>query len=211
MIARVKHVLSLAVLMLFSMQVAAQETGQEREPFDDRYCMTCHGIDGVGNFGVQAPRLAGMEPWYLERQLKLFRDGLRGKHPEDTEGLAMQPMAVLTDESITDIVAWVGTWEYKPAPATITAGDKEHGESLYQTCATCHGINAEGNESMNAPALAGQNDWYLVTQLQNFKAGYRGYRDDDVYGSQMRQMSGVLQTRQDIIDVVSYINTLRRL
>ena len=90
MIANVKKVLGMATLMLVSLQTFAQEAEQEREPFDDRYCMTCHGIDGVGNFGVQAPRLAGMEPWYLERQLKLFREGLRGKHPEDTEGLAMQ-------------------------------------------------------------------------------------------------------------------------
>jgi cytochrome c553 len=45
--------------------VNAAET--EREPFDDRYCTTCHGADGRGNEGVQAPRLAGMEPWYLRR------------------------------------------------------------------------------------------------------------------------------------------------
>jgi len=65
----------------------------EREPFDDRYCTTCHGTDGRGNEGVQAPRLAGMEAWYLKRQLENFRAEVRGVNPADIEGVAMQPMA----------------------------------------------------------------------------------------------------------------------
>ena len=63
---------------------------------------------------------------------------------------------------------------------------------------------------MNAPALAGQNDWYLVQQLKNFKAGYRGYDNADTYGNQMRMMAQSLSGEQAIIDVVSYINTLGR-
>ena len=50
----------------------------EREPYDDRYCTTCHGTDGRGNEGIEAPRLAGMEDWYLRRQLENFRAGIRG-------------------------------------------------------------------------------------------------------------------------------------
>lgn len=190
--------------------VVAQEGQSGREPFDDRYCMTCHGIDGIGNVGVQAPRLAGMEDWYLERQLKLFRDGLRGIHPEDVEGVAMRPMAAkLTDASIRDIVGWVGSWDYVPAPISIT-GDAGRGEQLYASCAGCHGSDAMGIESMGAPQLAGQNDWYLVTQLKNFKASLRGDQSGDTYGQQMRSMVTVLADEQDIIDVVSYINTLGR-
>lgn len=181
-----------------------------REPFDDRYCQTCHGIDGVGNVGVQAPRLAGMEDWYLERQLKLFRDGLRGIHPEDVEGVAMRPMAVkLSDESIDDIVDWVGSWEYVPAPVTVE-GNASRGEQLYASCATCHGADAMGNEAMGAPQLAGQNDWYMVTQLKNFKANLRGDQSADNYGQQMRAMAASLSDEQAILDVVSYINTLGR-
>ena len=37
----------------------------EREHYNDRYCTTCHGTDGRGNEGTEAPRLAGMEDWYL--------------------------------------------------------------------------------------------------------------------------------------------------
>lgn len=187
---------------------AGTAVATEREPFDDRYCTTCHGTDGRGNEGVRAPRLAGMEPWYLKRQLENYRDGVRGAHPDDIEGLAMQPMAArLTDASIQDIIEWVGGWNYAPAEHTIS-GDLDAGRALYQPCATCHGADAEGNEALGAPALAGQNDWYMVTQLKNFLAGYRGAHPRDVYGAQMRAMTTGLSGENDIDNVVAYINSL---
>ncbi len=177
---------------------------------NDRYCTTCHGADGIGNIAIEAPRLAGMEAWYLKRQLENFRAGIRGTHSEDIQGIAMRPMAAkLTDESIADIVDWVGEWEYVPAEATIE-GNVNLGRAAYQTCATCHGANAEGIEALGAPALAGQNDWYMVTQLRNFRAGYRGSHPEDSYGSQMLAMSKTLRDDQAVINVVSYINTLQK-
>lgn len=180
----------------------------EESLMDPKFCQTCHGAEGIGNEGIQAPRLAGMESWYLERQLHLFKDGLRGTHPEDIEGMEMQPMAaILSDDEIDEVVEWAGTWDYVPAEPTLS-GDAERGRSLYATCVSCHGDQAQGNEAMNAPALQGQNDWYLVTQLKNFKAGYRGAEAGDRYGMQMRAMAGMLADEQAMIDVVSYINTL---
>ena len=179
----------------------------ERETYDDRYCTTCHGTDGRGNEGIEAPRLAGMEDWYLRRQLENFRAGIRGYHPMDTAGIAMRPMAKLTDESIADIVAWVGGWDYQPSEITIE-GDVQSGELLYGVCATCHGMDAKGNAAMGAPALAGQNDWYLVTQLSNFVAGYRGRHEDDYYGQQMAAMVSKLIDETTIRDVVAYVNSL---
>ena len=194
-------------IFLLSM-IAATATAAEREPFDDRYCATCHGADGRGNEGVQAPRLAGMEPWYLQRQLENYRAGIRGAHPDDIEGAAMQPMAAkLTDESIQAIIEWVGSWNYVPAEHTIS-GDVEAGRALYQVCATCHGAAAEGSEALAAPALAGQNDWYMVTQLSNYLAGYRGVHPRDTYGAQMRAMTTSLSGENDINNVVAYINSL---
>ena len=194
-------------LVLWAGMLNAAE--DEREPYDDRYCTTCHGSDGKGNEAVQAPRLAGMEDWYLQRQLENFRAGIRGSHPQDIEGIAMQPMAArLSDESIQDIIAWVAGWEYRPAEPTLSAGDSVAGERLYRGCAVCHGDQAQGNESFGAPALAGQNDWYLVTQLQNFMAGYRGHHPDDSYGQQMRAMVRTLGDDEGILDVVAYLNSL---
>ncbi|MDA1371047.1 MAG: c-type cytochrome [Proteobacteria bacterium] len=192
-------------LLLSGLGIAAES---ERQAYDDRYCTTCHGTDGKGNEGVQAPRLAGMEQWYLERQLNNFRAGLRGVHPQDIEGIAMRDMATqLSDDSIADIIAWVASWKYVAAEETIE-GNANAGRQLYATCATCHGNDGEGNAALGAPALAGQNDWYLVTQLKNFKAGYRGNLPEDGYGQQMRLMAQTLVDEQRILNVVSYINTL---
>ena len=175
---------------------------------DDRYCTTCHGVEGIGNIAIEAPRLAGMEAWYLKRQLENFRAGIRGTHGEDIQGIAMRPMAAkLSDESIADIVDWVGDWEYVAAEATVE-GNVRQGRTAFQACAACHGANAQGNEALGAPALAGQNDWYLLTQLRNFRAGFRGSHQEDTFGSQMVTMSKTLTDDQAVIDVVSYINTL---
>ena len=87
-------------------------------------------------------------------------------------------------------------------------GDTARGQQLFAACAACHGNQAEGNEALGAPALAGQNDWYLVTQLKNFMAGYRGHHPDDVYGQQMRTMVNTLVDETGIMNVVSYINSL---
>ena len=62
---------------------------------------------------------------------------------------------------------------------------------------------------MNAPALAGQSDWYLVTQLRNFREEIRGAHPMDLYGDQMMMLADVLATDEDINDVVAYLNTLR--
>lgn len=204
----------LPVFLASSLMAIASASVWAAEPHENvghRFCFTCHGTDGVGSEGIQAPRLAGMEGWYLKRQLELFRAGGRGMHPDDIEGMEMQPMAaILTDSDIADVVEWAGTWEYKPTEPTLTGGNIDRGRQLFQACVSCHGDTAQGNVAMNAPALQGQNDWYLVTQLKNFKAGIRGVDPIDTYGPMMRAMTSGLADEQAIVDVVSYINTLGR-
>lgn len=179
------------------------------EVVDDRYCTTCHGSDGRGNEAIQAPILAGMEDWYLVRQLENYRGNIRGSHPSDERGIAMQAMAKnLSDESISDLVQWIKTWEYSPPDITVT-GDKNEGEKLYASCAACHGKNADGNEALGAPSLAYQNDWYLVTQLKNFLNGYRGTHERDTLGQQMVAMAQPLEDDTGIRNVVAYITSLR--
>jgi len=201
--------LALSALCNMASQAAEGDVGVA-PAMDDRYCSTCHGVEGIGNIAIEAPRLAGMEAWYLKRQLENFRAGFRGTHGEDTQGIAMRPMAAkLSDESIADIVDWIGDWEYVPAEVTVE-GDVNQGRTAFQSCAACHGVNAQGNEALGAPALAGQNDWYMITQLRNFRAGFRGSHQEDTYGNQMQAMSQTLRDDQAVINVVSYINTLQK-
>lgn len=49
------------------------------------------------------------------------------------------------------------------------AGDATKGKELFQRCVSCHGANGEGNKAQKAPRLAGQHEWYLVTQLKSFR------------------------------------------
>ena len=55
----------------------------------------------------------------------------------------------------------------------VVAQDLETSNRLYQSCAGCHGVNAEGNENLNAPALSIFSTWYLERQIRNFNQGFR--------------------------------------
>lgn len=172
------------------------------------YCLLCHGANANGNYGIRAPRLAGMEPWYLTRQLENFAAGIRGANEFDAPGHEMMPVGlrVKQENSLAAVVEWVGTLQPKK-PETTVRGDVARGRQLYLTCAACHGARAEGNAQLQAPALAARSDWYLVTQLRNFRQGLRGGDERDVHGAQMRAVTANLPD-EAIDDVVAYINSL---
>ena len=172
-------------------------------------CASCHGQQGEGNKQLNAPKLAGQEAWYMRRQLEYFKSGVRGTDPGDTFGMAMGPMAnTLADAAaVENVIAYIETFPDDPTTKTVV-GDIENGKDIYNTCAVCHGQQGEGFAFMNAPRQAGLNDWYLVTQLKNFRSGSRGAHDDDAYGMQMNMMAAILNTDDAINDVVAYINTL---
>jgi cytochrome c oxidase subunit 2 len=199
MIARyVRSTLFLAALVVSGSARAA----------DYDYCTVCHGSDGNGNAAIRAPKIAGIEPWYLKRQFQHFRAGLRGSHDQDTTGMEMRPVAEPMDDATIEAVAvYIGTFEPKP-PLHTVSGDAKQGRKLYAACAACHGAKGEGNSELQAPALAGQTDWYLVTQLQRFQSGMRGYSPQDTHGAQMRAAVNALPDSSAITNVVAYINTL---
>ena len=173
-------------------------------------CAACHGQQGEGNVAMNAPKLAGQEPWYIERQLAAFRDGLRGTAPGDTFGAQMRPMAMAVGDATAqaNLIAYIASLPDVEVPTTV-AGDAAAGKSAYMVCAACHGQNAEGNQQMGGPALAGQDDWYLVRQINNYKKGLRGYDPKDTFGMQMKPMAATLATDKAVNDVVAYINTLK--
>ena len=72
-------------------------------------CATCHGQKAEGNLALHAPRLNIQEDWYLLRQLKNFKDGIRGRHPQDTYGAQMQAMSnTLPDEAaMKNVIAYI--------------------------------------------------------------------------------------------------------
>jgi len=173
-------------------------------------CAACHGQDALGNAAMNAPKTAGLEPWYVTRQLKAFKAGIRGSASGDMFGAQMKPImaSLANDAAIDNVVAYIATLPDKPAPITIQ-GDAVKGKVAYALCASCHGGKGEGNVQLNGPRLAGQDDWYIVRQLDAFKKGLRGTHPQDTYGVQMKPMAATLATDQSVKDVVAYINTLR--
>lgn len=95
------------------------------------------------------------------------------------------------------------------AAPLLAGGDPEKGKTLYAACGTCHGFKGEGQKLLHAPALAGQEDWYLAAQIKNFKDGIRGTAKDDTWGATMIPMMATLGNDQAIADVVAYIQTLK--
>jgi cytochrome c oxidase subunit 2 len=74
-------------------------------------CAACHGQKAEGVEALGGPRLAGLDDWYLVRQINNYNKGLRGYDPKDTYGMQMKPMAatLATEKAVNDVVAYINT------------------------------------------------------------------------------------------------------
>ena len=198
-----------AMLMAVAIHGAAQAQDVSAGEAAFQICKTCHGQQGEGNLQLNAPNLTGQFDWYLVRQLQNFKAGIRGADPKDVYGSQMRPMAMTLadDNAIKNVAAYIQTLPVaKPAPTL--GGDANQGKALYAVCATCHGQKAEGLLALNGPRLNNQQDWYLLRQLQNFKAGIRGKHPQDTFGMQMGPMAMTLADETAMKNVIAYILSL---
>ncbi|MFO1266740.1 MAG: c-type cytochrome [Rubrivivax sp.] len=136
-------------------------------------CAACHGADG-NSVAPNFPRLAGLQPEYITKQLQ---DYLAGKRKSDV----MAPMLVQVNASdIPALAAYFAA--LKPGPGTKPADEKlaAAGKALYEdgntatgvpACAGCHQEGGVGNERY--PRIAGQHGIYTTAQMMAFKTGAR--------------------------------------
>lgn len=82
------------------------------------------------------------------------------------------------------------------------------GAEMFQLCTQCHGNNGEGNKLVNAPAIAGLDEWYVAEQLRKFKTGVRGTHVDDHAGMQMRPMAMSIPTDGDLNLIAAHVASL---
>ena len=125
--------------------------------------------------------------WYLARQLRSFKSGARGTNDKEVFGKVMAPMAATLpdDAAIKNVVAYIKTLPDTPAP-THGEGKREGRRGcLCQRAARATARRVKACRQPNAPRLKGMSDWYMVTQLKNFKQGIRGAHPKDLYGPQM--------------------------
>lgn len=195
------------LLICLSLLSCSAVYAQSNQP-DARYCLVCHGSNAQSSPVIGGPNLVILPDWYIKAQLIAFQKEWRGHTVTDLYGQEMMNIAKqMAPEEIDSAIAFIRTLPAINAPTSLN-GDATRGQTLYQVCTACHGSKGEGNQTLNAPPLAGQADWYLVKQLQNYKKGERGSHSQDINGLIMRQSMALLTSDTDIQDVVSYINTL---
>ena len=140
-------------------------------------CVTCHGLNGEGN-GRDAPRLAGQDAGYLQRQLDDFARGRR-------EHAAMASIARQLSEAdrakVTSYYAGLPLPSGQAEASALSAKAHAVASRLYHhgdasrglpACATCHGEAGQGKGPAK-PALAGQPAAYLASQLEAWRKGRR--------------------------------------
>jgi len=180
-----------------------------------RTCAACHGETAAGGGGGVYPRLAGLNPDYLARQIHLFKS-------HERENIPMIPYATereLPEHDVLDIARYLSEIKLDTKPpadlpkdgfARLEAmkkvlqiprepGDADAGQAVFAAeCAPCHGRNGEGR--VMRPRLGGQHIKYLKTQVDNFMAGKRAH--DDVEA--MRNRSAA-----DWANLWAYLSTLQ--
>lgn len=82
------------------------------------------------------------------------------------------------------------------------SADATRGEKLYKACIQCHGADGMGNVDEAAPKIAGQHDWYIVSSIQQFKAGVE--RKNPKMLPYIQGLSSA-----DIEDLAAYISSMK--
>ena len=138
-------------------------------------CISCHGAHGEGNAAGGFPRLAGLGPAYLQRQLAAFASGER-KNP------VMAPIAKALKAD--DAQAVSGYFASLSAPASRSplpldgsvAAQLVHegrwAEARLPACVQCHGPDGAG-VGADFPPLQGQPAAYIAAQLRAWQEGSR--------------------------------------
>lgn len=198
----------LTLLTLFAGASGAAANAPGKANFNS--CVACHGAQAEGSQVMNAPRLNHLEAVYIVAQLEKFKSGVRGGQDATVNAKIMAGMVATlpNEQAIRDVADYIVTLQ-GPGSAASVEGDAELGGDYYnQFCGACHGAGAVGNVALNAPRLAGGDDWYLKAQLEAYRGGVRGAHPDDRTGKQMRMMAALLPGDQAIKDVVAYLRTL---
>lgn len=171
-------------------------------------CRSCHGDSGLGADAINVPAIAGQSQSYLARQLRNYRDGIRGNTPRDIWGSQMALMAAnLDDEGIEKLAQSVA--KMPPWPSRSN-GEEAAAPKEYTACAACHGEQGEGLSETNSPRISGLDPLYLARQLRNFRDGLRGQHPGDDDGRLMRAALPPAIDNSAIDRLAAYIAALQK-
>jgi cytochrome c553 len=160
-------------------------------------CAACHGDKGLSQSngpGAVFPSLAGQSPYAIYKQLHDFQSGARVNQ-------MMTPIAqTLAAKDLAAVAAYysAASKEYAAIGKRYLLGDPDidqlanEGDSHRRlpACLACHVNNSGG--PIETPVITGQNQDYLVAQLNAFASGQR---KNDVYG-RMRDVASKLTPQE---------------
>lgn len=104
------------------------------------------------------------------------------------------------------LASWIGTLLLMYGAGSFAAD----GENLFKPCVACHGNKGEGNATLNAPAIAGQDASYIERQLYNFRNRRRGSHKSDALGAQMQAAATTLADDAAVTKVANHVASLPR-
>ena len=138
----------------------------------DRLCVACHGVDGNSPQPAH-PKLAGLQPEYLLKQLRDYKKGARKSE-------VMEPMVKeLAEDDMASLAAYYAEQKPKPGEARdaklVDAGRKLYNDGIpdvgLPSCSGCH--YPDGMGTPRFPRVAGQHAEYTYQQLKDFASGKR--------------------------------------
>jgi cytochrome c553 len=190
------------ILSLPALAAGDAAAGKEKSAL----CAACHGMDGNSTVAMW-PKLAGQHAPYIERQLRLIKDGARVV-PE------MAAIAAgLSEQDMADLAAYYAS--QRTSPGAAEPGKVALGERIYRAgiakrevpaCMSCHGPAGEGNPLAGYPALAGQHAAYTAKMLTAYEDGQQ-WGEDDEASRIMTEVSDTLLA-EEIEALASYIEGL---
>ena len=152
-------------------------------------CLACHGNDAIRNNPL-IPSLNGQDAVYLAGQLKAFRSG--GRQHSTVEEMT----AKLSEDDINNLADYFAS--LTPPRAADGSPPTTVGNSIFNMCMGCHGVNGEGRGQY--PRVAGLQPAYITKQLNDYKNKIRA-------NGPMQVISRNL-TAQEITDLSEYIGSL---
>jgi cytochrome c553 len=153
-------------------------------------CQECHGEAGLGT-AEHFPKLAGQGAAYLRKQLTDFRSGAR------KNAIMTDMAAAISARDVDDIAAyfsgsphWAGEEQNFSAAGQKLFREGDAARGLI-ACVICHGEKGGGDfEAVPvSPAIAGQRESYLATQLYAWKAGDRKNSPGDVMNDEAQKLT----------------------
>ncbi len=204
-----RPVLAILALIFASTAFAAPPVkgdAKKGEIIATQVCAACHGPDGNGTNppNPDYPKLAGIQPEYLFKQLKDFAVGKR------KNDIMSAMVANLSLDDMANLALYFAAQKSKPGlagnPELLEFGKKFYADGNpdqgVPACAGCHLPDGAGTSAY--PHVAGQHASYVFQQLKRFASGER----DNDRGLVMQSLS-MRMTEQEMKAVSEYVTTLK--